>query len=62
MQFLAVGTILLVAFGLAFWLAAPTGRQGSQLSSNDQAQAYYAVALVAALGGGIINVVLGLMA
>jgi hypothetical protein len=45
-----------------FLASAPAGRQGSQLSSNDQVQAYYTVALVAALGGGILNVGLGLMA
>jgi hypothetical protein len=45
-----------------FLARAPAGRQGSQLSSNDQVQTYYTVALIAALGGGILNVVLGLMA
>jgi membrane protein YqaA with SNARE-associated domain len=61
MQFLA-GTILLVAFGLAFWLALPRDGKVRSFLRNDQAQAYYTVALIAVLGGGILNVVLGLMA
>ena len=61
MQFL-VGTILLVAFGLAFWLALPRDGQVRSFLRNDQVQAYYTVALIAAFGSGILNVVLGLMA
>ena len=61
MQFL-VGTILLVAFGLAFWLALPRDGKVRSFLRNDQVQAYYTVALIAALGSGILNVVLGLMA
>jgi membrane protein YqaA with SNARE-associated domain len=60
MQFL-VGTILLVAFGLAFWLALPQDGKVRSFLRNEQVQAYYTVALVAALSGGILNVVLGLM-
>jgi hypothetical protein len=61
MQFL-VGTILLVAFGLAFWLALLRDGKVRSFLRNDQVQAYYTVALIAALGSGILNVVLGLMA
>jgi membrane protein YqaA with SNARE-associated domain len=60
MQFL-VGTILLVAFGLAFWLALPQDGKVRSFLRNEQVQAYYTVALIAALSGGILNVVLGLM-
>ena len=61
MQFL-VGTILLVACGLAFWLALPRHGEVRSFLRNDQVQAYYTVALVVALGGGIANVLLGLIA
>jgi membrane protein YqaA with SNARE-associated domain len=60
MQFLA-GTILLIAFGLAFWLALPRDGKVRSFLRNEQVQAYYTVALIAALSGGILNVVLGLM-
>ncbi len=59
MQFL-VGTILLVAFGLAFWLALPRDGKVRSFLRNGQVQAY--VALIGALAGGILNVVLGLIA
>ena len=66
MEFLAmeflVGTILLVASGLAFRLALPRDGKVRSFLRNDQAQAYYAVAMVAALGGGLAAFVLGLMA
>jgi hypothetical protein len=55
-------TILLVAFGLAFWLALPRDGKVRSFLRNDQVQAYYTVALIAALAGGILNVVLGLIA
>jgi hypothetical protein len=61
MQFLT-GAILLVAFGLAFWLALPRDGKVRRFLRNDQVQAYYTVALMAALAGGILNAVLGLMA
>ena len=51
MQFLA-GVILLVAFGLAFWLALPRDGKVRSFLRNDQVQAYYTVALIALLGGG----------
>ena len=66
MEFLAmeflVGTILLAASGLAFRLALPRDGKVRSFLRNDQAQAYYAVALVVALGGGIASIVLGLAA
>lgn len=61
MQFLA-GTILLIAFGLAFWLALPRDGKVRSFLRNEQVQAYYTVAMLAALFGGILNVVLGLIA
>jgi hypothetical protein len=61
MQFLA-GVILLVAFGLASWLALPRDGKVRSFLRNDQVQAYYTVALIFALAGGILNAVLGLMA
>jgi hypothetical protein len=61
MQFL-VGTILLVAFGLAFWLALPRDGKVRSFLRNDHAQAYYTVAMIALLAGGVFNVVLGLIA
>jgi hypothetical protein len=45
-----------------FWLALPRDGKVRSFLRNDQAQAYYTVALIAALVGGILNVVLGLMA
>ena len=54
MQFLA-GVILFVAFGLAFWLALPRDGKVRSFLRNDQVQAYYTVALIALLGGGILN-------
>ena len=61
MQFLA-GTILLVAFGLAFWLALPRHGEVRSFLRNDQVQAYYTVALIALLGSGIVSIILGFMA
>jgi hypothetical protein len=61
MQFF-VGTILLVAFCLAFWLALPRDGKVRSFLRNDQTQAYYTVAMIAALAGGVLNVVLGLIA
>jgi hypothetical protein len=60
MQFL-VGAPLLVACGLAFWLALPRDGKVRSVLRNDHAQAYYTVAMIAALAGGILNVVLGLI-
>ena len=56
---LIVGVILLVAFGVAFRLALPRDGKVRSFLRNDQVQAYYAVGMVAALVGGILNVVLG---
>jgi membrane protein YqaA with SNARE-associated domain len=46
---------------LAFWLALPQDGKVRSFLRNEQVQAYYTVALIAALSGGILNVVLGLM-
>jgi hypothetical protein len=59
---LLIGMILLVASALAFWLGFPRDGKVRGFLRNDQAQAYYAVAMIGALVGGILNVVLGLIA
>ena len=61
MQFL-VGVTLLVAFGLAFWLALPRDGKVRSVLRNDHAQAYYTVAMIAVLVAGLLNVVVGLIA
>jgi hypothetical protein len=58
MQFV-VNVILLVASALAFWHARPRDGKVRSFLRNDQVQAYYAVAMVGALVGGILNLVLG---
>jgi hypothetical protein len=45
-----------------FLARAPRDGKVRSFLRNDQVQAYYTVALIAALGSGILNVVLGLMA
>jgi hypothetical protein len=59
---LIVGVILLVAFGVAFRFALPRDGKVRSFLRNDQVQAYYAVGMVGALAGGILNVVLGWIA
>jgi hypothetical protein len=57
-----VGMILFVVGAVAFWLALPRDGKVRSFLRNDQVQAYYTVAIVALLAGGVINIVLGLMA
>jgi divalent metal cation (Fe/Co/Zn/Cd) transporter len=57
-----VGVIPFVVGAVAFWLALPRYGQVRSFLRNDQVQAYYTVAIVVLLGGGVINIVLGLMA
>jgi sulfite exporter TauE/SafE len=59
---LFVGAILLIAFGLGFWLALPRDGKVRSLLRNDQVQAYYAVGVVSLLVGGVVNLLLVLMA
>jgi hypothetical protein len=61
MQFF-VGVVLLVAFGLAFWLALPRDGKVRSFLRKDHAQAYYTVGMIGVLAAGILNVALGLIA
>jgi hypothetical protein len=54
-----VGAILL---SHSAWLALPRDGKVRNFLRNDQVQAYYAVGLVALLAGGVMSVVLVLMA
>lgn len=59
---LVVGATLLVAFGVAVWLALPKGGEVRRYLRNDQVQAYYAVAILGALVMGLLYTALGLVA
>jgi sterol desaturase/sphingolipid hydroxylase (fatty acid hydroxylase superfamily) len=58
---LFVGAILVVGFGLAFWLALPRDGKVRSFLRNDQVQAYYAVPVVSLLAGGVVSLLLVLM-
>ena len=57
-----IGVVLVVVSGLAFWLAFPRDGQVRSFLRSDRAQAYYTVGMLGALIGGMLNLVLGLVA
>jgi hypothetical protein len=54
---LFVGAILLIACGLAFWIALPRDGKVRSFLRNDHVQAYYAVGVVSLLVGGVVSVI-----
>jgi hypothetical protein len=57
-----VGVAFIIASALAFWIALPRHGQVRSFLSSDQAQAYYAVALLIGFVFGVVNIVRGLTA
>jgi hypothetical protein len=57
-----VGAAFLIAAAVALWIALPRGGQVRGFLSNDQAQAYYAVAVLVGFVFGVVNIVRGLTA
>ena len=58
---LLIGIALFVAGVIAFWMALPRDGKVASFLSNPTTQAYYVVAILAAMSVGLLNIVLGLV-
>ena len=61
LQELLLGVCLVVASGLALWIALPRDGLVRPFLRNDDVQAYYAVVVLGLLSVGLVNIITGLV-
>ena len=58
---IAAAVVVLIASIVGFWLALPLDGEVREFLRNDNAQAYYTLAIIAGFAGGLLYTVLGLI-
>ena len=61
LQELLLGVCLVVASGLALWIALPRDGLVRPFLRNDDVQAYYAVVVLGLFSVGMVNIITGLV-
>ena len=61
LQELLLGVCLVVASGLALWIALPRDGLVRPFLRNDDVQAYYAVVVLGLFSVGLVNIITGLV-
>ena len=61
LQEILLGVCLVVASGLAFWIALPRDGQVRPFLRSDTLQAYYTVAILGLFTVGLANIITGLV-